>query len=475
MKKLIAFLLAIVMVLILAACAAQKAEQPAVSDAAAEPAADQNQTQEDAAASETPAAQDEPVELEVWVCADSLELQDTNNDGVVEYGMGTEFSEYAARFMETHPNVTINVIPIGANADEYNSKFSMAAAADNLPDIVYTAAGWIKEWAPAGVITDLSGMVDEIAPNFKTDAIEVANAAVDGTWCIPMKAETQGWFYNTKILAEHGLEVPETFEEFLNVCKVLTEDGTLAIAHGATDVWAVWGYYSLFCQNGVDKELCEKLSSGEEDFFTCEPFRKTLEEIKQIADTGAYGENCAYMSNNEARSLFLNGDAAMYGNGSFSINDFASSDVANDVVFSFGPQFADKVYEGTVGMRVYGWSLLCGSRVGKSEAKLAAVKDLFKFITSEEGGAIAFKSGTIPAADPTAAAASSGGTTVETSIFEALASEDVYTVPDMCQEWFDASIKVPFRTAVTAVLSGTATIDQAMQLLADWQSSYVAQ
>ena len=90
MKKLIAFLLAIVMVLALAACAAQKAEQPAVSDAAAEPAADQNQTQEDAAASETPATQDEPVELEVWVCADSLEPQDTNNDGVVEYGMGTE-------------------------------------------------------------------------------------------------------------------------------------------------------------------------------------------------------------------------------------------------------------------------------------------------------------------------------------------------------------------------------------------------
>jgi len=53
---------------------------------------------------------------------------------------------------------------------------------------------------------------------------------------------------------------------------------------------------------------------------------------------------------------------------------------------------------------------------------------------------------------------------------DAIAS-DAYSVPDLCQAWFDASVKAPYRNAVTAIITGATDIDGAMQFVADWQAS----
>ena len=58
----------------------------------------------------------------------------------------------------------------------------------------------------------------------------------------------------------------------------------------------------------------------------------------------------------------------------------------------------------------------------------------------------------------------------KTTIFDAIAS-DAYSVPDLCQAWFDASVKAPYRNAVTAIITGATDIDGAMQFVADWQAS----
>lgn len=130
--------------------------------------------------------------------------------------------------MEKYPNITLDLVPIGGNSDDYNAKFQMGASANNLPDLMNTSYGWVKQWAGTGVIMQLDDIVAEIGSNYKTDALDFANEAVDGYWAIPYMAEVQGWAYNTEILGKYGLEVPTTFDEFINVCNVLTENGERA-------------------------------------------------------------------------------------------------------------------------------------------------------------------------------------------------------------------------------------------------------
>ena len=400
------------------------------------------------------------VTLTYWLPCNDLEAGAAEQSGIVVA---------AQRFMESHPNIKLDLIPIGGNSDDYNSKFQMAATANNLPDLMNISYGYVKQWANTGVIMNLDAIVDEIKDNYKTDALDFANEAVDGYWAIPYMAEVQGWAYNTEILAKYDLAVPETFDDFINACKVLTENGERAIAHGATDIWAIWGYHALFCQYGVDKAMCDRLTAGEEDFFSNEAYRKTLERIAEIAATGAYGDAVSYTSNDEAKALFLNGDAAMYCFATSFVSELDASEHADKFVFNFGPQFPDSLVDKTVGLRTYGWNVYVGSCVEGDEAKLAAVKEWIAYLTSGEGTAALWEGGTIPATDLSYVEPETLDPFM-TTIFDAIAS-DAYSVPDQCQAWYDASIKAPYRNAVTAIITGATDIDGAMQFLADWQAS----
>ena len=457
MKKMIALLLAAMLLLSLAACASTADPAPA-ADAAPAETAETTPAAEEAPAAETDA--EAPITLTYWLPCNDLEDGAAEQKGVIA----------AARaFMEKYPNITLDLVPIGGNSDDYNAKFQMGASANNLPDLMNTSYGWVKQWAGTGVIMQLDDIVAEIGSNYKTDALDFANEAVDGYWAIPYMAEVQGWAYNTEILGKYGLEVPTTFDEFINVCNVLTENGERAISHGATDIWAIWGYHALFCQYGVDKALCEKLSAKEEDFYTCEPFRKTLARIQEIAETGAYGDAVSYTSDAEAKAAFINGDAAMYCFATSFVSELDASEHADKFVFNFGPQFSDSIHDQTVGLRTYGWNCYVGSCVENDPAKLEAVKLWLTFLTSREGTEALWSAGTIPATDLSYVDRSTLDPFMAT-IFDAIAS-DAYSVPDLCQAWFDASVKAPYRNAVTAIITGATDIDGAMQFVADWQAS----
>ena len=138
-------------------------------------------------------------------------------------------------------------------------------------------------------------------------------------------------------------------------------------------------------------------------------------------------------------------------------------------MFNFGPQFPDSIIDKTVGLRTYGWNVYVGSSVENDEAKLAAAKEWIAYLTSGEGTAALWEGGTIPATDLSYVDPEALDPFM-TTIFDAIAS-DAYSVPDQCQAWYDASIKAPYRTAVTAIITGAEDIDGAMQMLADWQAS----
>lgn len=453
MKKLIALLLALAMMIGLVACGAkEEAAAPAATEAA--PAATE------AAGEEAPAAAEE-VTLTYWLPCNDLEAGAAECTGVIAV---------AKEFMKKYPNIKMELIPISGNSDESNAKVQMAAAANNLPDLLSFSFGYTSQWANTGVIMELSDIVAEISDNYVTDALESVNGVVDGYWSIPYTSECQGWAFNTEILDKYNLEVPETFDEFLNVCNVLVENGEKAISHGATDIWAIWGYHALFCQYGVDQAMCNRLSAGEEDFFTSEAYRKTLARIQEIAATGAYGDAVAVTSDAEAKAAFINGDAAMYNFATSFISELNASEHVDKFRYSYGPQFPDSLYDQTVGMRVYGWCNYVGSCVEKDPAKLEAVKLWLDYLTGEEGTQVLWAAGTIPATNMSVVDMSDQNPFMQ-SVFAALGDGNVKSVSDQCVAWYDASIKAPYRNAVTAMITGAADIDGAMQLLEDWQNT----
>mgnify|MGYP001152709281 CR=1 FL=1 len=226
---------------------------------------------------------------------------------------------------------------------------------------------------------------------------------------------------------------------------------------------------AFFCWDSHEERLRPVLAQLAQLRHTCEPFRKTLARIQEIAETGAYGDAVSYTSDAEAKAAFINGDAAMYCFATSFVSELDASEHADKFVFNFGPQFSDSIHDQTVGLRTYGWNCYVGSCVENDPAKLEAVKLWLNFLTSGEGTEVLWSAGTIPATDLSYVDRSTLDPFMAT-IFDAIAS-DAYSVPDLCQAWFDASVKAPYRNAVTAIITGATDIDGAMQFVADWQAS----
>jgi len=401
------------------------------------------------------------VTLDYWICQNALnDPKETVKELSVVKAFGT-----------ANPDITINLIPIGSNSTDYNAKLQMAASTNSLPDMTNVSFGFLDEWSAAKVITELTFLnkdADYMA-RFRAGAFDSANRyCAKGTyWGVPIQAEAQGWAYNTAYFKKYSLEIPKTFDELINCVKVFKKNSVLPIAHGATDIWAIWGYHAMFCRYGLTEDICKQLTAGTLKFKDCQPFVKTFGKILELAQAGAYADNVGTTSDAQAKALFLENKAAMYTFATTFINELDASKYSKDFVFNWGPDFSDGTNSKTVALKPFGWVLAVGSKVAGDPDKLAAATTFIKYIASDEATSLYFtKSGHITATKMSNTDTSSLSPLYK-SVFNSM-EDDAIVVPDLCQAWFDASIKVPYRTAVTGMITKTLTVEKAIGLLQDW-------
>lgn len=106
--------------------------------------------------------------------------------------------------------------------------------------------------------------------------------------------------YNKKIYEENGLKVPTTFEEFKTNCQTLLDKGVTPFFECVGDGWhhVMW-----FCEIGGKYEdlvpgITEKLNNNEVKFSEVPEFKESLDQVKELADKGYFGDN--YLSDEYA-------------------------------------------------------------------------------------------------------------------------------------------------------------------------------
>ena len=130
-----------------------------------------------------------------------------------------------AAFEEANPGVTVEATAMSTR--DYWPRLSALAASGDLPDVFMMSSGFVKEWAAAGNLKDLSDVVsDEELSNYYEGAASVG--VIDGQ----RVAFPQNWvapvlFYNIDMFEAAGAETPQpdwTWDDFLNAAKALTVD-----------------------------------------------------------------------------------------------------------------------------------------------------------------------------------------------------------------------------------------------------------
>src|SRR5699024_1713881 len=170
------------------------------------------------------------------------------------------FKELIARYEEENPNVKINMDCI--LNDQYKEKIRMIVSTDEVPDIFSSWSGsFAQEMIDSGNVMDLTSVFEE-DPEWGDSIAEVSKGpfTFDGKiMAIPWSQDGKAFFYNKRIFEENNLEVPTTWDEFIDVLDKLKAAGyETPITEGLKDQWAILHYLGTMNQRMVDPEVLAK-------------------------------------------------------------------------------------------------------------------------------------------------------------------------------------------------------------------------
>lgn len=233
-------------------------------------------------------------------------------------------NKIVSQYEEDNPGVKVELEILGN--EQYKEKLKVLSASGELPDVGMTwAAGFLKPYVEGEMFAPLNDVLDSgLQENFvpgTTDAY-----AIDGnTYGLPLELNIAPIFYNKAIFEENGLEVPKTYEEFKNVVDTLRENDVAPIALGNKDRWtgSLWYMYLADRIGGAETLTSAINRSGS---FEDPALVKAAEEIQNLTDMNAFNEGYNALADQEAKSLFMNGQAAMYLIGSWDLPNYTTNE-----------------------------------------------------------------------------------------------------------------------------------------------------
>ena len=255
-------------------------------------------------------------------------------DDVVTLTMGSwraddqaHMSAFLAEYKKVSPNVNILFEP--TNPPEYNAVLRMQLESGIGPDLMYArpfASG--LELFESGFLADISG-VPGLLDNFVETHREPWTSPAGEIYAVPFITVSQVAFYNKDIFAQNGVSVPDTWDEFIAVCQILSDNGVTPLANGIADEWDILETFFL--------GMVPSWVGGAEQRHRYESGELKLNDENWVAAYTAFSQiipflpfDFEYVSYFDSQLLFSSGVAAMHFDGSWNIG------VHEDAPFNWG-------------------------------------------------------------------------------------------------------------------------------------------
>lgn len=225
-------------------------------------------------------------------------------------------------FEESHPGITVEYAPVDTN--DYNAAIQSQIEGGTGPDLIMCRPFDVnRSWIEQGYFDPLTDL--ESIGSFPESAL-TAWEGDDGTpYCVPLASVLAGFYYNTAIFDELGLEVPTTQDEFIGVLDALEADGTYTpLALGTADGWQL--AYNMLYQIGPN------YWKGEEGRLGLIDGTKKLTDPDFVEGFTVFDEFKEYLpsgyeaiSYEDMTQLFNLGKAAILPDGSWQITQVTST------------------------------------------------------------------------------------------------------------------------------------------------------
>ncbi|MGN0256582.1 MAG: ABC transporter substrate-binding protein [Chordicoccus sp.] len=246
----------------------------------------------------------------------------------------------------------VTIEPEFLSTSDYKTKLATMMASDAEPDIIFTyELGYLGNFVDGNKIVDLQKYFDDDkdwADSFNDGTLDQLTYNGD-IYGVPTAQCMAVMYYNKQIFKDNGIEVPTTYDEYLDACKKLKSAGVTPVALAATsdDAWLVSQYIQQLSDGLAGSAVFDGLRDGTGK-WNDESFVKAAKMFQSEIDAGNFEDGFTGVGGDEARALFQNGQTAMYFNGTWEVStldDSNATSVAGNIgCFEFPA--SDSQYQG---------------------------------------------------------------------------------------------------------------------------------
>lgn len=220
---------------------------------------------------------------------------------------------------------------------EVTQALSTAQLAGENIDLITVNGGIVRaSLAPSGILMNITDIVEPIKDRFVEGMID--HYTVGGkVWGFPYGESTTSLiYYNMNIFEELGISEPKTFEEMVDIAKIIKDkkDITPMIHQGKVPwYWPMW-YFETYGQVSGNKSvenITEFLSGNRK--FTGEAEKEAFLKIKAFFDSGILSLDSLDTDSDAMRATFAQQKAAMFYGGTW---EYAPTLSAVDGAFEIG-------------------------------------------------------------------------------------------------------------------------------------------
>ncbi|MDH6194720.1 raffinose/stachyose/melibiose transport system substrate-binding protein [Mycobacterium frederiksbergense] len=254
-------------------------------------------------------------------------------------------ADTVAAYQAKHPNITIKTVL--QTTDGLIPSFEAASAAKQGPDIQYFWGGIYSQqpyWAGATVPVSAYIPAEELA--------HYTNAAVEDSY--GGQTITAPWYVNPQfpvlvrndVLDKHGVKVPHSWSELMNVCDTLSAQGVTTLAGGVKDGWfGAWLYSMLGVQSVDSKDDVIAAVRGQQS-FTDPMHAQWWDRLQESVDHKCWNNDINSLELYQAQQRWVSGDAAMTVTAGTDASNFVDKVGADKVTVMPMPAWGDGPYAG---------------------------------------------------------------------------------------------------------------------------------
>lgn len=260
-------------------------------------------------------------------------------------------------------------------------KLRAEMAAGNPPEIFDLFGGTdTKDYVKANRLLDLTPILNELGLINKFYSFEefTVNGKIYG---IPMAGYVEGLYYNKRILADHQIKPPQTWEELLAAAARLKALKITPFAMAAKDSWVINMMSNTMWVRTAGPDSVQGLLDGSKR-WTDPDVVDAFEKYHTLIQKGYLQEGSLALAYAEQQNKFSSGEAAFMFDGSWAntpLLDPEKSSIVKDVGFMSFPSMGgpgDGYING-------GWSNAYGFSKRVTPDQLVAIKEFIKQMYNE--------------------------------------------------------------------------------------------